>query len=131
MSPGVRRAPSPSLVADRGRTGHGLTYGGFKYSGLKVSGRTISFTVKGTGCDTPQVCLSYPSAKTDPEVPAKVLRFFQKTCEAEATLSYTVSDQDVSNWDVDAKKWAVTKGTYAVAVGSSSQDIRLTASLVV
>ena len=114
--------------------GHGLTYGNFSYSGLKVDGRSLSFTIartSGTGCDTPQVYISYPDAKTDPAVPAKVLRYFQKTCDASTTVTYEFTDQDVSNWDVAAKKWAVTKGAYAISVGSSSQDIRLTGSMTV
>lgn len=113
--------------------GHGLTYGGMTYSDLKVSGRTVSFSVQGTGCDTPQVYISYPSAKTDPNVPVKVLRFFKKVCATDASvvtsLSYTFTDQDVSNWDVMSKKWTVTSGDYFVNVGSSSQDLRLGSSM--
>lgn len=114
--------------------GHGLTYGSFSYSGLAVQGRTISFTVKrtaGTGCDTPQVYFSFPSASTDEQVPDKVLRYFQKVCAASATIAFTFSDTDVSNWNVAQKVWAVTPGNYGISVGSSSQDIRLTGSVTV
>eukprot|EP01051_Picozoa_sp_SAG22_P023092 SAG22_NODE_5805_length_949_cov_1.614118_2_plen_111_part_00 len=108
------------------------------YSALQVSGMTVSFTVAGTGCDTPQVYLSYPGAATDPAVPAKVLRRFKKVCatagrqaETTAALSFTLSEKDVSNWDVAKKAWTVTKGKFGVHVGASSQDIRLTGSLTV
>ena len=116
--------------------GHGLTYGNFSFSGLSVTGRTISFSVArssgaATSCETPQVYIGYPSAATDPKVPVKVMRFFKKTCEASAKLSYTITDQDVSNWDVATKQWKVTPGTYKVYVGASSQDIRLTGSMTV
>lgn len=112
--------------------GHGLTYGGgYKYSGLAISGRTISFTVAGSGCDTPQVYIGYPGAKTDATVPVKVLRSFQKTCEPTTSVSYTLTDRDVSNWDVEKKAYVVTRGTYTVYVGASSQDIRLNGTLVV
>jgi beta-glucosidase len=111
--------------------GHGLTYGGFTYSDLTVTGRTISFTVTGTGCDTPQIYLGYPTATTDVQVPVKVLRGFQKTCEASTTVSYTVTDRDVSNWDIAEKAYTITSGTYTVHVGASSQDVRLTGSLIV
>ena len=60
-----------------------------------------------------------------------VLRYFQKTCAPSTTVTYEFTDRDVSNWDVAAKKWAVTKGAYAISVGSSSQDIRLTGSMTV
>ena len=84
-----------------------------------------------TSCETPQVYIGYPSAATDPKVPVKVMRFFKKTCEASAKLSYTITDQDVSNWDVATKQWKLTPGTYKVYVGASSQDIRLTGSMTV
>jgi len=116
--------------------GHGLTYGTFSYSKLSVSGRTITFTIKresgsSDSCDTPQVYFSYPSANTDPKVPAKVLRYFKQVCAPEQQVTYTFTDRDVSNWDVGAQKWSVTKGTYALSVGTSSQDIKLTGSFTV
>jgi len=116
--------------------GHGLTYGSFSYSKLSVSGRTITFTIKresgaSDSCDTPQVYFGYPSAATDPKVPAKVLRYFKQVCAPEQELSYTFTDRDVSNWNLAAKKWTVTTGTYGLSVGTSSQDIKLTGSFTV
>jgi beta-glucosidase len=113
--------------------GHGLTYGSFSYSDLTMQGRKLSFTVKrtGSGCDTPQVYIAYPTADTDPKVPKKVLRYFQKTCEAETVIEYELTDADVSNWDVTSKQWKVTTGTYKLLVGSSSQDISLTGTFSV
>ena len=77
----------------------------------------------------------------------KVMRYFQKVCfnapsdtsdtpsdtptQSTQSVSYTLTDRDVSNWDVEGKKWAVTTGAFAVFVGSSSQDIRLTGTLTV
>lgn len=125
--------------------GFGLTYGpAFDYSKLSIDAekRTISFQVarKGTGrlagCETPQVYFGYPN-NDEPNVPTKVLRFFKKVCDNgdgdafQETLSYSVSDRDVSNWDVAAKQWAITKGKYTVSVGGSSRDIRLAGSLTV
>jgi len=121
--------------------GHGLTYGGgMTYAGLEISGRTVSFTITGTGCDTPQVYIGYPTAATDPKVPVKVLRHFQKVCmpmthhmspNGPTTVSYTLTDRDVSNWSTASKSFTVTAGSYKVYVGSSSQDIRLTGSVAV
>lgn len=31
-----------------------------------------------------------------------------------ATVSFTYTDRDVSNWDVKLKRWVVTKGQYTV-----------------
>ena len=111
--------------------GHGLTYGGaFTYSALSISGRVISFNVSssGTGCDTPQLYLGSPTAAADPTVPVKVLRGFQKVCGVQQqAIKFTVKDSDVSVWRGGA--WVVVPGTYAVSVGASVADIRLTGSL--
>lgn len=100
--------------------GFGLTYGSFQYSELNVVGRTISFAVAGKGCDTPQVYISYPGAESNPSVPNKVLRYFQKTCE-NTSMSFTLTDRDVSTWDVNKKRWLVVKGTFGLLVASASQ----------
>jgi len=47
------------------------------------------------------------------------------------TVTYEFGDDAISNWDVDAKKWAVTTGEYGVVVGSSSRDIRLKGSFTI
>ena len=56
---------------------------------------------------------------------------FKKTCEASAEMSYTLTDADVSNWDVASKAWKVTKGEYKVYACTSSQDCPLTTTLTV
>ena len=114
--------------------GHGLSYASYAYSGLSVAGRNITFTLaRGPtpGCDTPQLYLGWPTAASDPRTPLKVLRAFQKVCEAQATVTWQVSDADVSNWSTQAQAWVVTHGQYGVSVGSSSADIRLTGTLSV
>ena len=114
--------------------GHGLTYGSFDFADLAVAGRQVSFKVTrtaGTGCDTPQLYLSAPTAAVDPTIPPKVLKYFQKVCDAAATLSFTITDADASVWDVAAAAWKLVPGNYAVSVGSSSADIRLTGTVVV
>ena len=62
-----------------------------------------------------------------------MLRYFEKQCGADigTELSYTLTDRDVSNWDVEKKAFTVTKGVYKIYVCSSSQDIRLTGSITV
>lgn len=101
--------------------GFGLSYGSFKYSGLAVAGRTISMVVerdpadpRTAGCDTAQFYFSFPAADTDSAVPTKVLRYFEKVCVDNATVSFTYTDRDVSNWDVESKQWVVTTGKFVV-----------------
>jgi beta-glucosidase len=117
--------------------GHGLTYGAFAYSDLSVEGRNISFTLARTAgapglCDTPQLYLGWPTAGSDARVPLKVLKGFSKVCgQDSARVAFTVQDGDVSNWSEAAQAWVVTRGVYAVSVGASSADIRLTGSMTV
>ena len=114
--------------------GHGLTYGTFVYSGLTVTGRNVSFTIArgtGAGCDTPQLYLSAPTAKSDPTVPVKVLRHFLKVCDATTPVTFTISDSDVSGWDIASASWKIVPGVYGISIGSSSADIRLTATITV
>jgi beta-glucosidase len=120
--------------------GHGLTYGNSTYSDLKVvktgdGAWTVSFNIATTGgCDTPQLYLGYPDAATDPTVPTKVLRGFKKSCHAVSPreqIVFALGQRDVSEWDLAAKAWRVVQGRFAVYVGASSQDIRLTSSLTV
>ena len=105
--------------------GFGLTYGSFSYADLHVSGRTVTFTVSRDterGCDTPQVYLSYPGAANDPEAPSKVLRYFQKVCNAGQTVvNYTFTERDLSQWDVAQKAWVLACGTFGVHVAPASQ----------
>ena len=104
------------------------------YSDLAVAGRTISFNVTlnaGSGCDTPQLYLGFPGAATNPAVPVKVLRGFLKVCGAQQTVTFQVSDADVSRWDSASSSWVIVRGTYAVSIGSSATDIRLTGTMTV
>jgi len=115
--------------------GHGLSYGdGFEFSNLLIDGRRISFDIKksagSAACDTPQVYFGYPGAKADAKIPTKVMRYFEKRCES-GTISFEYSDRDVSNWSVEKQAWDITRGEYSLMIGSSSQDIRLTASFSV
>ena len=93
---------------------------------------TVTFTVS---YDTAAVAMGeelvYPAAATDPKVPVKVLRGFKKSCEKSTSASFTLTDLDVSNWDIAGKAFKETKGTYQVFVGRSSQDIVLTGTMTV
>ena len=129
----AQSSPLPDAFTRAGRVA-GLSYATHKFSDLKVSGRTVSFKLSrsgDSGCETPQVYLGFPGAASDAKVPVKVLRYWKKTCDSAEDFSYDVADADVSNWDVKAQAWQVTRGTYIVYVGASSQDVRLTGKLVV
>eukprot|EP00935_MAST-01C_sp_MAST-1C-sp1_P000813 g813.t1 len=118
--------------------GFGLTYGIFLAPTFTMQGRTMTYTVRratspehardygANPCETVQIYFSYPGAATDPAVPPKVLRYFEKVCFTtggpdEQTVSYTYTDRDVSNWDVTKKAFVVTKGQFVAHGLTASQ----------
>lgn len=121
--------------------GHGLSYTTFQYGSLLVSGTvsptgsaTVSVSVKNSGSvmgsEVAQLYLGFPKAANEPP---KLLRGFQKVLDlapgASTTVTFAVTATEVQIWDVVSGSWVITPGTYAVFVGSSSRDIRLTGTL--
>ena len=41
------------------------------------------------------------------------------------TVTFSLSGLDLSVWDATAHKWSEVKGTFKVAVGASSRDLKL------
>jgi beta-glucosidase len=126
--------------------GHGLSFTTFHYSSLKVvptttatiathSAANVSLTLtnNGTraGAEIVQLYLTFPAAAG---APPQHLKGFQKVtlaAGAQTTVVLPLTARDLSIWDVDQHAWTVVKGTFGVAVGSSSRDHRLTATLTV
>lgn len=117
--------------------GYGLSYTQFKYSGL-VMGKpsangefTVSVDVKNTGRvagkEAVQIYVSAPKGKL--EKPASELRAFAKTGLLQPgekqTLSFVLSDKDLSSFDATQNNWVVDAGKYTVKIGASSTDIRV------
>ncbi len=124
--------------------GYGLSYTTFAYNNLAISPGTASATSTVTvsldvtnsgsraGSEVVQLYLGIPS--TNVSEPPKQLKGFQKVAlQAGQTqhVSFSLSPQDFSYWDVNAHNWLVQNGTYSVMVGSSSRDIRQQGSFTV
>jgi beta-glucosidase len=118
--------------------GFGLTYGKLLGPEFVMKDRTLSYTLRratsplhvlqygANPCETVQFYFSYPDAATDPTVPPKVLRHFEKVCFTtggpdELTVSYAYTDRDVSSWDLTKKEFVVTKGKFVVHGLTASQ----------
>ena len=118
--------------------GHGLSYTTFSYKNLSVSGdgRVIACTVGNTGSiagsEVAQLYLTFPASANSPPLQ---LKGFVKTNvlhpNAEQIVEFTLRDRDLSVWDSDAKAFRVVQGEYTVNVGSSSADLKLTATFKV
>jgi hypothetical protein len=73
--------------------------------------------------------IGYPDSAGEP--PKQLKGFFKVTIAQgdHATISFTLSATDVQVWL--SGQWTIVPGTYAVYIGSSSADIRLTGTVAV
>ncbi|KAH8591088.1 glycoside hydrolase family 3 protein [Bisporella sp. PMI_857] len=143
-------------IAPRYEFGFGLSYTTFAYSALTVSAlsttpgntnivpggvanlydvvATVTATITNngtvTGAEVPQLYIGLPSSA--PASPPKQLRGFKKLSlapGASGTVSFSLRRKDLSYWDAAGQKWVVPSGKFAISVGASSRDIRLTGTL--
>ena len=114
--------------------GYGLSYTTFEYSDLKVDDKGVTFTVKNTGAwagaEVAQLYVGLPDAKILRA--RKELKGFAKVfLEAgeSGTVTIPFDSYTFRYWNVKKNGWAVEGGTYAVCVGSSVADIRLSGTI--
>jgi beta-glucosidase len=117
--------------------GHGLSYTTFAFANLKVNGdRSVSVDIKNSGsrdgAEVAQLYISYPASAGEPP---KVLRDFKKVFlkvgQVQTITFNSLSDRDVSVWDVVKSGWSKVSGEFTVHVGSSSRNLPLTGSFTV
>lgn len=122
--------------------GFGLSYTTFEYENITLDKTemddadtlTVTFTVKNTGAvDGAEIVQVYVGA---PESvifkPEKELKAFKKVflkAGEEKEVSVTLSKRAFAYYNINIHDWHVETGEYAVLVGASSRDIRLTASI--
>jgi len=120
--------------------GYGLSYTDFKYGNLNLSSKSLDKTITATvtitntgkvaGKEVAQLYISAPSGKLDK--PSMELKAFGKTNLLQPgqsqQLTFTISPNDLASFNTDATSWIADAGTYTVKVGSSSANIKQTAS---
>ena len=118
--------------------GYGLSYTTFEFSKpkVKVSGKnvTVQVTVKNTGKvsgkEVAQVYVTAP--KGNIEKPAQELKGFAKTRELQPgeqqVLTMQIPVRMLASFDEGGSQWLTEAGLYTFKVGSSSRDIRCTAT---
>ncbi len=117
--------------------GHGLSYTTFRYSPPSVSrtpdGALVTFTVtnsgKRAGAEVAQVYTSAPTTSGEPPKQLKGYRKVYLQPGETATVRVPLDARAFAHWDSTENTWVVDKGTYQVLVGSSSRDIRGSASI--
>lgn len=115
--------------------GHGLTYSAWSYSALRVNQTAVRFTLTNSG-DVPasevsQMYVTFPEAAGEPP---RQLRGFQKVFlqpSQSTEITLPISPRGLSIWDAQRHMWAAVAGVFELAVGASSCDLRLRATLAV
>ncbi|KAI0138599.1 glycoside hydrolase family 3 protein [Hypoxylon sp. NC0597] len=142
-------------ITPRYEFGYGLSYTTFNYSALSIEPldltpdpqgfstassdesfwevvATVNATITNTGAvDGEEVAQLYLGI---PNSPPKQLRGFEKVPLSpgeSAEVTFELTRRDLSVWDVITQGWIVQSGEYAVYIGASSRDIRLTGSITV
>lgn len=126
--------------------GHGLSYTTFQYSDLEVSEPspkendiefTAKFTVKNTGniagSEIAQLYISWPSDSALSQPPLRLESFMKLRLEAGEVRSAQMhlTKYAVSSWSESSEKWVVENGSYTVFVGTSSQELPLSATMTI
>jgi len=119
--------------------GHGLSYTKFDYSDLKITaqkdgGATVSckITNAGTraGTEVAQLYVGDQHAPV-PRPPLELKNFARVELPPgeSRTVEFTLTKRDFAYYDVAGKAWHVAPGKFNLAVGASSRDIRLSATV--
>ena len=119
--------------------GFGLSYTTFEMikpvAKAKGNAVEVSITVKNTGSvsgkEVAQVYVTAPKARL--EKPAQELKAFAKTRELQPgesqTLTMQIPVRDLASFDEANSQWLTEAGTYTFRIGSSSRDIKATATV--
>jgi len=114
--------------------GYGLSYTTFEYSNLRltkkgqslIAGFNIKNTGKVAGAEVAQLYIHDLVSSVDR--PLKELKNFEKVflkAGETKTVTFTITDKDLSFYSEKQNKWVVEPGQFEVQIGSSSRNIRL------
>lgn len=118
--------------------GYGLSYTTFSYGKLRVlpsfrrGGAIVKVRVRNTGdregAEVVQLYVGFPRGAGEPPKVLKAFRKVQLDPGRRSTVTLTLDRRDLSIWDTGENRWVSPTGRYRLMVGSSSRDIRSTAS---
>lgn len=121
--------------------GHGLSYTSFGYTDLDVAaageqGVTVSATVTNTGSragmEVVQVYVSAPAAAV--ARPVRELKAFTKVAlepGESQRVTFALTRRDLSYFHPREGRWVLEGGEFGIAVGASSRDLRLSATVAI
>jgi beta-glucosidase len=123
--------------------GYGLSYTKFNYSGLKITpselshdgNASVTFRIANIGQRAGAEVAQLYVGEENPRVarPIKELKGFAKVYlrpGESKQLTIKLNQRSLAFYNVQARAWEADPGAYAISVGASSQDIRLTGRLI-
>jgi len=121
--------------------GHGLSYVEWKYDNIKVDGRKVTVDITNLGDyeerwmiadkEVVQLYVGFPKEAGEPPKLLKGFEKIQVRAGYTETVEFELRDRDLSIWDVETHGWKLIEGDFDIYVGSSSRDIRQTATMTV
>ncbi|WP_350348104.1 glycoside hydrolase family 3 C-terminal domain-containing protein [Agromyces sp. G08B096] len=118
--------------------GHGLSYTTFEYADASATADADGIGVRVTvtnagdraGREVVQAYTGLAGSRMQ-RAPRELAAFANVALEAGESreVRLRIRREDLAYWDIRVDRWVVEGGTYTVAVGASSRDIRLTASV--
>jgi beta-glucosidase len=128
--------------------GFGLSYTSFEYNWNQQPGEikpiaisslkdtiTFSVNVKNTGAmdgdEVVQAYIQYPNLERMPLKELKAFKRVSVTKGDQQTIQFKIPLQELQKWDLQNHQWKIYPGEYAILIGSSSQDIKLTSTIKV
>ncbi len=121
--------------------GHGLSYTTFGYADLRAevpdparAETTVAFTLTNTGpragSEVAQIYVTDVEASADrPERELKAFRKVRLAAGESHRVEVRLTERDFAFWDERRHRWTVEPGTFRIAVGASSRDLRLSADV--
>ena len=116
--------------------GFGLSYTRFRYSRLRVKGNAVSFTVRNvgrrTGRTVAELYVTIPSPHfgvIEPPHQLKAFKALRLRRGHPKRVRLVLDSRAFAYWDVSHNRWAVAPGCFTIAVGRSSRDLPLHASV--
>lgn len=123
--------------------GHGLSYTSFAYGELNITKSSVSqtpvllsLTIQNTGTRKGMETIQVYLGKSNPssQEPVKTLCEFQKVSlepGERKSVVLSLSVRAFQSWHTEAAAFVTNPGTYQIYIGSSLEDIRLKAALVI
>lgn len=116
--------------------GFGLSYTSYTYSDIKASDREVCFTVKNTGgvkgAEIAQLYVSKQGGSIFRA--AQELKGFARVVlepGEKKQVSITLDDKTFRYFNVKTMRWETEEGSYTLSIGRSSEDIALSAEVIV